>query len=194
MKLAQFSVDGSKSIGLVLDNGIVDLRNRIPSDVVTMVDLIERWQELRPTPQSLVNRSPDFALSQVVLRAPITRPGKIFGIGLNYADHAADANMELPADQLWFTKAPTAIADPFGAIQLPKVSGALDYEAELVFVIGKKCRHVPHDKAAEVIFGYCAGNDVSVRDWQLKTSQFSLGKSFDTHAPIGPWIVTADSI
>jgi 2-keto-4-pentenoate hydratase/2-oxohepta-3-ene-1,7-dioic acid hydratase in catechol pathway len=190
MKLAQFSADGRDSIGLILDNGIVDLHTRIPSDVLTMVDLMERWEELRPTLQSMGNRAPDFSLSQVVLRAPITRPGKIFGIGLNYADHAAEAKMELPTDQLWFT----AIADPFGAVQLPKVSDALDYEAELVFVIGKKCRHVPLEKAAEVIFGYCVGNDVSVRDWQLKTSQYSLGKSFDTHAPCGPWIVTADSL
>jgi 2-keto-4-pentenoate hydratase/2-oxohepta-3-ene-1,7-dioic acid hydratase in catechol pathway len=79
-------------------------------------------------------------------------------------------------------------------VQLPRVSTSLDYEAELVFVIGKKCRHVSRDQAAAVIFGYCIGNDVSVRDWQFKTSQFILGKSFDTHAPIGPWIVTPEAI
>ena len=114
-------------------------------------------------------------------------------IGLNYADHAAETGMELPSDQLWFSKAVTSISDPFGVVELPKVSNSLDYEVELVIVIGKRCRHVTRAQAPEAIFGYCIGNDFSVRDWQFKTSQFTLGKSFDTHAPIGPWIVTADS-
>src|SRR5437763_4510941 len=75
---------------------------------------------------------------------------------------------------------------------MPKASSQLDYEAELVFVIGQRCRHVRKEDAASVVFGYCAGNDVSVRDWQFATTQFVLGKSFDTHAPFGPWIVTPD--
>jgi len=128
------------------------------------------------------------------LLSPVRRPGKIMGIGLNYADHAAEAAMELPKDQLWFSKAATAINDPFGGLQLPRVSDALDYEAELVIVIGRKCRHVARSDVRSVIFGYCAGNDATVRDWQFKTSQFVLGKSFDSHAPIGPWIVTADAL
>ncbi|WP_309520886.1 fumarylacetoacetate hydrolase family protein [Brevibacillus agri] len=89
--------------------------------------------------------------------------------------------MELPTEQLWFAKAATAINGPFDTIDLPKVSTALDYEAELVIVIGKRCRHVSRADAASVIFGFCAGNDVTVRDWQFKTSQFILGKSFDNN-------------
>ena len=128
------------------------------------------------------------------LAVPWAGMRKFIAIGLNYADHAAEAAMELPTEQLWFAKAATAINGPFDPIDLPKVSTALDYEAELVIVIGKRCRHVSRADAASVIFGYAVGNDVTVRDWQFKTSQFILGKSFDTHAPVGPWIVTGDAI
>ena len=194
MKLAQFSVDGHSSIGLVLDQGIVDLAQRLPGRPHTLPEVMSLWDDQRATVQALCTAAPDHSLGEVTLRAPISRPGKVMGIGLNYADHAAEANMELPKDQLWFSKPATAIADPFGAVLLPKVSSALDYEVELVVVIGKKCKHVSRSEAPGVIFGYCVGNDVSVRDWQFKTSQFILGKSFDTHAPIGPWIVTADGV
>ena len=194
MKLARFTTDSHDGIGLVVDNGVVDIGRRMPRPIATMVDVIENWSVLRPELQRLQGHPPDFELSQITLRAPIARPGKILGIGLNYADHAAEAKMDLPKEQLWFVKLVNTIADPFGPVQLPRVSDCLDYEAELVFVVGQKCRHVSREKAAGVIFGYCVGNDVTVRDWQFKTSQFILGKSFDTHAPIGPWIVTSDSI
>jgi 2-keto-4-pentenoate hydratase/2-oxohepta-3-ene-1,7-dioic acid hydratase in catechol pathway len=194
VKIARFSAGIRHGLGLVVEKGVVDLTNRLPMPLATAVDLIERWDSVASAIEPLAKAEPDFSMEQIILRAPIARPGKIMGIGLNYRDHAAEANMELPADQLWFSKPPTAIADPYGPIQLPKVSDQLDYEAELVVVIGKKCRHVPRETAKEVIFGFCVGNDVSVRDWQFKTSQFVLGKSFDTHAPMGPWIVTADAI
>lgn len=134
------------------------------------------------------------ALESFALLAPVARPGKIFGIGLNYADHVAESGMARPVEQLWFTKAVTSVNAPYAPIELPRVSTQLDYEAELAFVIGKRCRHVSVDKAHEVIFGYCASNDVSIRDWQTKTSQFVLGKSFDTHCPYGPWLVTPDEL
>jgi len=100
----------------------------------------------------------------------------------------------MPPHQIWFTKAVTSINGPFDPIELPIASAQVDYEAELVVIIGNRCKHVPKESAADVVFGYCAGNDVSVRDWQMQTAQWVLGKSFDTHAPIGPWIVTADEI
>jgi 2-keto-4-pentenoate hydratase/2-oxohepta-3-ene-1,7-dioic acid hydratase in catechol pathway len=124
----------------------------------------------------------------------VPRPGKILGIGLNYADHVAESGMATPADQLWFAMMNTAANGPYAPIDLPRVSEQLDYEAEMVFVIGKRCRHVSREQAREAIFGYCVGNDVSVRDWQLRTSQFVLGKSFDGHAPFGPWLVTPDEL
>ena len=193
MKIAQFTENGMTGLGIVVSNGLVDLRKRLPPQVNSMIDLIEHWSALSSVLQAMARFRPDLSMERVTLRAPISRPGKIMCIGLNYADHAAETKMELPADQLWFTKAVTSIADPYGTIELPKVSSSLDYEVELVFVIGKRCRHVTRAQAREVIFGYCIGNDISVRDWQFKTSQFTLGKSFDTHAPIGPWIVTADA-
>jgi 2-keto-4-pentenoate hydratase/2-oxohepta-3-ene-1,7-dioic acid hydratase in catechol pathway len=194
MKIARFTTHNQDGIGLAVEGGIVDVGKRMSRPIATMLDVIENWVELRPQLQRLQSCQPDLAMHEIVLRAPIARPGKILGIGLNYADHAAEARMDLPKEQLWFAKLVTTISDPFGVVQLPKVSDCLDYEAELVFVIGRKCRHVSREQAASMIFGYCVGNDITVRDWQFKTSQFILGKSFDTHAPIGPWIVTSDCI
>jgi 2-keto-4-pentenoate hydratase/2-oxohepta-3-ene-1,7-dioic acid hydratase in catechol pathway len=194
LKIARFSTEERQAIGLIVDTGVVDLSRRVRDCPTEMKDLIYRWGQFEGFIRPLVNATVDYSFERVTLHAPVERPGKIMGIGLNYRDHAAEAHMELPKEQMWFSKAVTAIADPQGPIQLPRVSEQLDYEAELVVVIGKKCRHIPKERAHEVIFGYCIGNDVSVRDWQFKTSQFILGKSFDSHAPIGPWIVTADAI
>jgi len=121
-------------------------------------------------------------------------PGKVFAIGLNYADHIEESRMETPEHQVWFTKAVTSVTGPYAPVQIPKVSAFVDYEAELVAVIGKGGKHIPAERAAEHIFGYAVGNDVTERFWQHRTAQWSLGKSFDTHAPFGPWITTADAV
>ena len=197
MKLATFQTPGTRPrIGLVVSDGIVDLSLHLHgSPPADMTSLIEAWPTFRAQLEFIeTNRGADLPLESASLLAPVPRPGKILGIGLNYADHLAESGMDRPDHQLWFAKMPSAIHSPVGTVQLPKVSALLDYEAELAFVIGKRCRHVPRERAAEVIFGYCAANDFSVRDWQLRTSQFMLGKSFDTHAPFGPWIVTADEL
>lgn len=194
MRITRFSSANETSMGLVVEDGIVDLRRHLPGEVINLTDLMVQWQDLKSVVESNCSLHPDFTMQEVTLLSPIPRPGKIMGIGLNYSDHAAEAKMELPKDQLWFSKAVTTITDPFGTVHLPKVSSCLDYEAELVLVVGTKCRHVAREEAPRVIFGYMVGNDVSVRDWQFKTTQFILGKSFDTHAPTGPWIVTADSL
>lgn len=196
MKLATFQFpDMSVGVGLIVSDGIVDLHKHLKQAPRNMIDLIEAWSDHKPQLEQLVAQAKaDIPLDAVKLLSPIPRPGKILGIGLNYADHVAEAGMETPDSQLWFAKMPTATNVPVGIIELPKVSEQLDYEAELAFVIGKRCRNVSRADAAGVIFGYCAANDVSVRDWQLRTSQFLLGKSFDTHAPFGPWIVTPDEI
>jgi 2-keto-4-pentenoate hydratase/2-oxohepta-3-ene-1,7-dioic acid hydratase in catechol pathway len=195
VKIASFSVgSGARQIGIVEGDGLIALSAHLPGAPSDMIALMEGWETLQAKVASLAGTAPDHALADIVLHAPVTRPDKIMGIGLNYADHVAEAEMETPTEQLWFSKQANCIADPYGTIQLPKVSTALDYEAELVFVIGKRIRHATRDQAKAAIFGYCVGNDVSVRDWQFKTSQFNLGKSFDSHAPFGPWIVTGDSI
>ena len=193
MKLATFSVSGKgPQIGVVEGDRIAALSDHIADAPSTMVDLISQWDAFRDRVASIKQFA--HALADVTLHAPVARPGKILGIGLNYADHAAEANIELPKDQMWFSKAVTCVNGPYDAIERPIVSAALDFEAELVVIVGKGGRHLKGDAAKSAIFGYCVGNDVSVRDWQMKTSQFVLGKSFDTHAPFGPWIVTADEI
>jgi 2-keto-4-pentenoate hydratase/2-oxohepta-3-ene-1,7-dioic acid hydratase in catechol pathway len=100
----------------------------------------------------------------------------------------------MPERQIWFSKLPNAVNGPFDPIEIPTASSAVDYEAELVFIVGRRCRNVSREDAHAAVFGFCAGNDVSVRDWQFHTSQWILGKSFDTHAPFGPYIVTADDV
>lgn len=138
------------------------------------------------------------AVDTVRLRQPIIRPGKILGIGVNYAAHAKESVSFKPdtgsAVQKWFSKQATAANGPYDPILLPVVSDQLDYEAELVVVIGKTGRHVPEDRAMEIVAGVCCGCDVSVRDWQRASPTMIMGKGFDTHAPFGPWIVTLDEI
>lgn len=138
----------------------------------------------------------EIALADVRVLAPVPRPPKFLAIGLNYADHVAESAtmLERPEHQLWFNKQSTCVVGPGDAIHVPKASSVVDYEGELAFVIGRRCRHVPADRAAEVVAGYTIVNDVSVRDWQRRTPTMTMGKSFDTHGPMGPWLVTPDEL
>ena len=111
-----------------------------------------------------------------------------------HADKARAAGITVPDSQLWFNKQVSCINGPYAPIDLPKVSDKLDFEAELAIVIGKRSRHVAPADARSVIAGYMVANDVSVRDWQLRSPTFTLGKSFDTHGPFGPWITTDDAV
>jgi 2-keto-4-pentenoate hydratase/2-oxohepta-3-ene-1,7-dioic acid hydratase in catechol pathway len=133
-------------------------------------------------------------LADVHLEPPTLRPPKFLAIGLNYADHAAESGSQVPAVPTVFNKQSTCVNGPYGAIHIPRVSATVDYEGELGFVIGRRCRHVPRQRAPEVIAGYLIVNDVSVREWQWRTPTWTMGKGFDTHGPIGPWIVTPDEI
>ncbi|KCZ47392.1 fumarylacetoacetate hydrolase family protein [Hyphomonas pacifica] len=137
-------------------------------------------------------------LSEVQLLAPVERPRKILGIGVNYAAHAAESvsfiDTKTPQVQKWFNKQATAANAPNGQVHLPMVSDQLDYEVELVAVIGKRGRHVPRERAMEIVAGFCVGCDYSVRDWQKASQTMIMGKGFDTHAPFGPAIVTPDEI
>ena len=193
MKLATFDTGVGLRTGAVVGDGIVDLTAAgLPS---RMIDLIADWSRLEAKARATVDATkPQFKLSQVHLHTPVPDPQKILAIGLNYADHIAESGQARPDKQIWFSKLPNAVNGPYDPIELPKASSAIDYEAELVVVIGKRCRHVSKADAASVVFSYAAGNDVSVRDWQFHTAQWVVGKSFDTHAPIGPWIVTWDEI
>jgi 2-keto-4-pentenoate hydratase/2-oxohepta-3-ene-1,7-dioic acid hydratase in catechol pathway len=133
-------------------------------------------------------------LEEVRLAAPVPRPSKIIGIGLNYRDHAAETGQELPAKPTVFAKFPTTLTGPYDPIVLPALSNSVDYEGELGVVIGRQARFVSEDEALSYVGGYLAVNDVSARDVQGWTSQWTLGKSFDTFAPAGPFLVTAAEV
>ena len=137
-----------------------------------------------------------YALADVHLLPPIERPGKYLAIGMNYAKHLEEADrlgVARAKHQTWFNKQTTCISGPYDEIE-PGVTEKLDYEVELVAVIGAPAKSVSEADAEQHVFGYCVGNDVSARDWQFHTPTFTMGKSFDTHGPIGPWIVTADEL
>lgn len=193
MKLARFQVgQGRSSLGVVVDDGVVSLDACGLGD--DMCRLIEHWDALLPDVVELSRSGPVVPFDRLRLLAPVARPSKILAIGLNYADHIQESGIAEPTQQLWFAKMPSAINGPFDPVQRPRVSVQLDHEVELVAVIGRGGRHIHRDDAHSRIFGYCVGNDFSIRDWQLRTSQWVLGKSFDTHAVLGPWIVTSDEL
>lgn len=186
MKLATFDSGSGPRIGIVSGDNVT-----ATTFTGSMIELISRWSELK---NGLAPEGESYALSSVKLRAPVARPGKIFAIGLNYADHIVESAMQTPENQVWFTKAVTAVNGPNDPIEIPTAGQFVDYEVELVAIIGKGGRNIAAADAASRVFGYCVGNDVTERVWQQRTPQWSLGKSFDTHAPIGPWITTADEI
>lgn len=194
MKLVTFTESNSTRVGLVVEGGVVDLSKADASLPRDMIGLISSWAKVKGVVAAAASRKADYALSAVTLQAPVPRPSKAMAIGLNYADHIAESNQKTPEEQVWFAKQVNSIHPPFADVQMPKAAQLIDYEAELVVVIGTRCKHVPKDKAHEVIFGYSVGNDVTARDWQFKTPQWILGKSFDTHGPFGPWIMTSDEV
>lgn len=189
MKLCTFTANGVTSTGIVVGDSVVP--TGVPG---TMIDLIREWDTLKPGLEAKAAAGGGVPLASVRLEAPVQRPGKIFAIGLNYADHIAESNMGTPERQVWFTKAQTSVNGPYDEIEIARGTMTADYEAELVAVIGKGGKHVSAADAPAAVFGYCVGNDVTERMWQHATPQWSLGKSFDTHAPMGPWIVTADEL
>ena len=189
MKIARFDDGSGPRIGIVIGDRIIPVG--APHDII---DLIGGWGAMKGDLQAVEAAGGGAPLTAVRLLAPVPRPGKIFAIGLNYADHIEESKMVTPKHQVWFTKAVTSVTGPFDPVQIPKVSPFVDYEAEPVAVIGKGGRHISAADASGHVFGYCVGNDVTERVWQHRTAQWSLGKSFDTHAPIGPWITTSDEV
>lgn len=191
MKLVTFTEkNGPPKVGKLVDKEIVEFdRALFPSD---MVSLIEIFDDIKSDLESF--NGPSIPIEQTELMQPVIRPQKILAIGLNYKDHIQETGFEKPEFPLFFNKQLTSVNGPFGDIHLPKVSDKLDYEGELGFIIGKKCRHVSKNDAKKVIAGFVTCNDVSVRDWQMKSPTFTLGKSFDTHSPFGPYLTTFDEV
>lgn len=194
MKLATFTYQNQTRIGAVVDNHMVDglADTSLPTD---MIEFLEQGDSALQKMLALIatekNRIP---LAEVKLLSPIPRPRKFLGIGLNYADHVDETGLEKPEYPMFFTKQSSCVIGQGEAIQVPPISEKVDYEGELAFVIGKKCKNVSVENAHDVIVGFTIVNDVTVRDWQFRTPTWTIGKSFDTHGPMGPWIVTADEI
>lgn len=189
MKLVTYTAQGHTGTGIVVGDMVV-----ATGLDGSMIDLIERWDDVREPLEARAAAGGGVPLASVHLHAPVLRPGKIWAIGLNYADHIAESKMPTPERQVWFTKAQTSINGPYDPILIARGTATADYEVELVAVIGKRGKHIPAERALDHVFGYCVGNDVTERMWQHAGPQWSLGKSFDTHAPIGPWLTTADEL
>jgi 2-keto-4-pentenoate hydratase/2-oxohepta-3-ene-1,7-dioic acid hydratase in catechol pathway len=195
MKLATFTHGGRTRIGRVEGDRILDLSAAAPDLPNEMVRFLEAGDAALDAARAA--NGPTLSLAEVQLESPILRPPKILAVGVNYRDHveeAKDAGMKVPEHPVIFNKQSTSAHPPFAPFHLPRASHVLDYEGELGMVIGKRCRHVPRDRAHEVIAGYTVVNDVTVRDWQLRVATWTMGKSFDTHCPMGPWIVTSDEL
>jgi 2-keto-4-pentenoate hydratase/2-oxohepta-3-ene-1,7-dioic acid hydratase in catechol pathway len=196
MRLVSFSESGRSRIGLLKDGGIVDLGQVQPDLPVDMLAFIQAGQEAVDLAAAAAGSAPAYSLDEVTLDAVIRRPPKIIGIGLNYRAHAEESGMELPQVPMVFTKQSTSANGPYSPVYWSEQARALDYEGEMALVIGRRCRRVPRDKAASVILGYCVANDVSVRDWQLRGTppSFTMGKSWDSHCPLGPSIVVGEDL
>jgi 2-keto-4-pentenoate hydratase/2-oxohepta-3-ene-1,7-dioic acid hydratase in catechol pathway len=180
----------------VRDDGYVDL-NRADSSIPSCIkQLLGQGPAGLERARAAISKGQAFAKAGVKVLAPVPHPQKVICIGLNYADHAKESGVAPPPEPVVFSKFATAVAAYGDAIVLPRVSHAVDYEAELVAVIGVGGRHISRDKALSHVAGYCPGHDVSARDWQLEkpSKQWLLGKSFDTFAPFGPELVTSDEV
>lgn len=196
MKIARYRVgDGAPRLGRVDNSRITDISD-VPGVGTSLRAILPELDSLKDA--ILQADGASYSLDSVVLEAPIDDPQKYLGIGMNYREHATEAllaGIPTPTSQLWFNKQVSCINGPFGDIVKPRVSDSLDYEIELGVVIGQTCKHVSVEDARSVIAGYLVTNDVSVRDWlQKRSPTFTLGKSFDTHGPIGPWLTTDDEI
>jgi 2-keto-4-pentenoate hydratase/2-oxohepta-3-ene-1,7-dioic acid hydratase in catechol pathway len=194
MKLATFTYQGVTRIGIVNGEAMVDLAAAVPELPREMVAFLEAGGPALERARQVASSTGGIPLNQVKLEAPILRPPEFLAIGLNYADHIAEAGMKKPEFPLFFNKESSCVNGPYDPIHRPRISEQLDYEGELGFVIGRRCKNVSRDRAHEVIAGFIIVDDVSVRDWQRKAQTMLLGKSFDTHGPIGPWIVTPDEV
>lgn len=195
MKLVTYKSDHGVRVAGLRGDAIVDLQQADPALPSCPKALLAQGPEgIRRAEKALaIGRPLDRSVSLV---APIPNPEKVICVGLNYADHARESGAAVPSEPVLFNKFPTAITAHGQPIVLPRVSQEVDYEAELVVVIGRGGRHIPRSQARDHIAAYCCGNDVSARDWQLRKpgGQWLSGKSFDSFAPLGPWLITADEI
>jgi len=180
-------------LGLVEGERVVDLSaasQSLPAEPAAALEAGGGVDGLRAIASGASDSRP---LEEIHLLSPAS-PRKYLGVALNYSDHIAETGMEAPKVPTFFSKHATCVVGPGADVHKPKVSDRLDYEGELALVIGRRCRHLPVERAHEAIAGYTIANDVTVRDWQMRAQTMMIGKSFDTHGPLGPWLVTADEL
>ena len=196
MRLVSYLSENGPRVAAASSDGYVDLNQVDPEIPTSMKRLLEQGPAGLNRARAALARGEPLGSDTIQLLAPVPDPEKVICIGLNYADHAAESGSPVPDEPVVFSKFPTAVCAHGDPIVLPKLSTQVDYEAELVVIVGQKGRHIARENAWEHIAGYACGHDVSARDWQLAKSggQWLLGKSFDTFAPIGPELVTRDEI
>ena len=192
MKIVTFQAAGGPAqTGVVQGDRVIPISH---AEFPSIYDLLASGAGGVTRLSSIMSGAPGVALAGVKLLAPVPRPPKFICVGLNYRDHAIESGMQIPSTPTIFSKFSSSVVGPGDAIVLPANSTQPDYEAELAFVIGRGGRHIPAERWREHVFGYTIVNDVSARDFQMATSQWLMGKTFDTFAPMGPWIVTSDEI
>jgi 2-keto-4-pentenoate hydratase/2-oxohepta-3-ene-1,7-dioic acid hydratase in catechol pathway len=192
VKLSLCSRGDTTFVAQVIDGRVIPLQKEAGTQWRDVADLITEGLG-NPTKVSVAN--PLSVKDQdLTFLAPIPRPPKLICIGLNYRDHAAETNMELPRTPVVFGKYASAVIGPDEPIVLPRISSQVDYEAELAVVIGRRGKNVPVEQAMDFVAGYTIINDVSARDLQMESGQWLKGKTCDTFAPMGPWVVTTDEV
>ncbi|MDP9237745.1 MAG: fumarylacetoacetate hydrolase family protein [Chloroflexota bacterium] len=210
MRLVTYSAAGHPRLGAMLhERTIVDLNRasggKLPADMVAFLNAGADAMAIARTTLDAARAAGNAGASATGiiysldvpgtrLEAPVPRPPKVLGIGLNYRDHADEGGQEIPKHPVVFAKMPTCIVGPGVPVHRPRVSATVDWEGELCIVIGEPGRHIAAVDAPAHVAGYMNGNDVSVREWQFHSPTWMIGKSFDTHGPIGPWLVTADEV
>ena len=189
MKLVTFEQGGrGDRPGLIVDGNLLDLSAEGFRDAIAFMSAPASVQA------DVAKKKSSVPLDNVKLKAPLPAPPRIFGIGVNYAEHAKESQTETQKVPTVFIVLSSAVVGPEAEVILPKASAMVDYEAELAVVIGKSGYQIPAAKAMDYVFGYTIMNDVSARDVQRATTQWSLGKSFPTFAPLGPWVVSKDEV
>lgn len=190
--------NGKDGIGALLDQNsmtYVDLGATDPSLQCDLLQIISSSENLERATKVLKQAAPVSSnLSEITFQPPIKRPGKIVCMGLNYADHAKEGGNARPEYPSFFMRGPGSLTAHLQPIVRPKVSDKLDYEAELAFVVGKRARHLSIENALDCVAGYSIFNDGSIRDYQRKTTQWTIGKNFDQTGAFGPWLVTPDEL
>lgn len=196
MRLATISTTNGNRVAAVGDGKFIDLQAVDPTLPLSLKELLSHDGGLSRARAAAERGLAAGRFAAGRLLAPVPSPGKVICIGLNYRDHAAESGMEPPPEPVVFNKFPQSVVGPDEPIRLPAVCREVDYEAELVVVIGRRGKHIPRGEAEKHVAGYMNGNDVSARDWQIHKpgKQWLLGKTPDTFAPTGPWLVTADEV